>query len=586
MPMCLRFLRRRRPVLTCLRVRNFAIIDELEVELGPGMNVMTGETGAGKSILVEALKLVLGGKARPEVIRTGAEQAEVEALFDLADEPEIKQRLADSGIEVEDELVLRRVVQRNGRSRVYLNGALTSASQLGELARGLCDICSQHEHHTLADARTHLLLLDAFGKLEPQRAIAREAYVALEEAQTALDDLRSKLAGRAEREDLLRFQIHEIDVLALVPSGPGEPSEEDRLKQERDRQRHAGKLASTTAAAEDALYAGDDALTTRLGRIEHELQAAALLDCALSPCAEQLATLRAQLEDVGRELGSYARSVSLDEERLSQLEERLDAISKLKRKYGGSVEAILAHRKHAGVELAALISGEEHIEALEKALDTARSHAVEIARALSASRVKAATKLSKAVCKELSSLSMGDARVTVEVVQPAGQPGELCVDGAKLSATGIDRVEFMIAPNRGEEPQPLHRIASGGELSRAMLALKRVLAGLGPVGLYVFDEVDAGVGGAVAEVIGRKLKEVAEHHQVLCITHLPQIAVFANAHYYVSKSVQSGRTRSAIEKLGVTEQREEIARMLGGIQITSKTRAAASEMLRGAGRAN
>lgn len=573
-------------MLTCLRVRNFAIIDELEVELGPGMNVVTGETGAGKSILVEALKLVLGGKARPEVIRTGADQAEVEALFDLADEPDIKQRLADTGVEVDDELVLRRVVQRSGRSRVYLNGSLTSASQLGELARGLCDICSQHEHHTLADARTHLMLLDAFGKLEPQRAIAREAFVALEQAQNALEEQRARLAGRAEREDLLRFQIQEIDALALSASAPGEPSEEERLKVERDRQRHAGRLASITGAAEDALYAGDDALTTRLGRIEHELQTAAALDRGLTPCAEQLATLRAQLEDVGRELGSYARSVSLDEERLQQLEERLDAIHKLKRKYGGSVEAILAHRASAGEELAALQSGEEQIDSLERTLEKAREHAVEIARALSASRTKAAGKLSRAVGKELSSLSMGDARVTVEVVQPAGQPGELCVDGAKLSATGIDRVEFLIAPNRGEEPQPLHRIASGGELSRAMLALKRVLAGLGPVGLYVFDEVDAGVGGAVAEVIGRKLKEVADHHQVLCITHLPQIAVFANAHYYVSKAVQAGRTRSAIEKLGASEQREEIARMLGGIQITAKTRAAAGEMLRGAGRAS
>ncbi len=565
-------------MLTCLRVRNFAIIDELEVELGPGMNVMTGETGAGKSILVEALKLVLGGKARPEIIRTGAEQAEVEALFDVADEPEIKQRIIDAGVEVDDELVLRRVVQRSGRSRVYLNGSLASASQLAELARGLCDICSQHEHHTLADARSHLLLLDAFGKLEPQRAQARQAYGALEQAQNALTEQRERLAGRAEREDLLRFQIQEIDGLRL------EPGEEDKLRVERDRQRHAGKLAATTGSAEEALYAGDDALCTRLGRIEHELSAAAALDSALAPCAEQLGTLRSQLEDLGRELGRYARSVSLDEERLQQLEERLDAVSKLKRKYGGSVEKILEHRRIAGEELAAFESGEQHVEALERALHTASKHAVEIARGLSAARVKAAAKLSKAVCKELASLSMGDARVTVEVAQPAGQPGELTVDGARLSASGIDRVEFLIAPNRGEEPQPLARIASGGELSRAMLALKRVLAGLGPVGLYVFDEVDAGVGGAVAEVIGRKLKEVSEHHQVLCITHLPQIAVFADAHYSVSKSVQSGRTRSAIQKLSTQEQREEIARMLGGIQITSKTRAAATEMLRGAAR--
>jgi DNA repair protein RecN (Recombination protein N) len=570
-------------VLTCLRVRNFAIIDELEVELGPGMNVVTGETGAGKSILVEALKLVLGGKARPEIIRTGAEQAEVEALFDLSDEPDIRRRIAEAGVEIDDELVLRRVVQRSGRSRVYLNGSLTSAGQLGELARGLCDICSQHEHHTLADARTHLLLLDAFGKLEPQRGLVREAFHTLEEAQSALVDLRKRLAGRAEREDLLRFQIQEIDALALQAPTAEAPDEEAQIKSERDRQRHAGKLANTTSAAEDALYAGDDALCTRLGRIEHELIASALLDATLSPYAEQLGALRAQLEDTGRELGRYARSVSLDEERLSLLEDRLDAIHKLKRKYGGSVASILEHRRGAGEELLTLQHGEEQLEGLERAVDKARAHAVEVARGLSNARTKAAVRLSKAVCKELASLSMGDARVTVEVVQPEGQADELCVDGARLTASGIDRVEFLIAPNRGEEPQPLSRVASGGELSRAMLALKRVLAGLGPVGLYVFDEVDAGVGGAVAEVIGRKLKEVAGHHQVLCITHLPQIAVFADGHYHVSKAVQSGRTRSAIKKLDVGAQREEIARMLGGIQITQRTRAAAAEMLRGAG---
>jgi len=562
-------------VLTCLRVRSFAIIDELEIELEPGMNVVTGETGAGKSILIDALQLVLGARARPEVVRTGADQAEVEALFDIGDDAEVRERLQQAGIAVEDELVLRRVIQRSGRSRAYLNGRLAPAGQLAELARGLCDISSQHEHHTLVDPHSHLQYLDAFAELAEPRGRMAQAYAAVQRARAALAELEHG-ANRVEREDLLRFQVQEIDALALVAG------EEVGLAAERDRQRHAERLAAVTFGAEDALYASDDAMCARLARIAAELGQAAAFDPALAPLGEQLSAARAQLEDAASELGRYARAISVDDQRLQELEDRLHAIARLKRKYGGSVEAVLEHRARAAEELAHLDSGEQRVRELQEALEREQRAAAELARELSARRKQAATRLSQAVSRELSSLSMGDARVTVEVAQPEGLAHELCVDGARLSSTGVDRVEFLIAPNRGEDPQPLGKIASGGELSRAMLALKRVLAGLGPGGLYVFDEVDAGVGGAVAEVIGRKLREVAQHHQVLCITHLPQIAVFASAHFVASKSVEAGRTRSGIRRMRENEQRDEIARMLGGIKITDKTRAAAREMLRSA----
>jgi DNA repair protein RecN (Recombination protein N) len=565
-------------VLTCLRVRSFAIIDELEVELEPGMNVVTGETGAGKSILIDALELVLGARARPEVVRTGAEQAEIEALFDITDDPEARRRLTAADLQVESELVLRRVVQRSGRSRAFIDGRLASAGQLAEIARGLADISSQHEHHTLVDPHSHLVFLDAFAELQAQRTQVQAAYEAVQQAKTALDTQRDASNQRGDREDFLRFQVQEIDALAL------QANEEPGLVIERDRQRHAERLAQVTGGAEDALYASDDALCSQLSRIGNELEQAAALDPALSGLCEQLASARTQLEDAARELGSYARGVSLDSERLAQLDERLDAIGKLKRKYGGSVQAVLEHRTRAAEQLAQLDQSEERAGQLEKTLQRTSAEAAAIARKLSAARKKAAEKLSQAVSRELASLSMGDARVAVEVARTDGSPNDVCVDGAKLGPTGIDRVEFLIATNRGEDPQPLHKIASGGELSRAMLALKRVLAGLGPAGLYVFDEVDAGVGGAVAEVIGRKLKDVAQHHQVICITHLPQIAVFADAHYQVSKAVDGGRTRSEIRRLKPEEQRDEIARMLGGIKVTDKTRAAAREMLRAAGR--
>ncbi|HEX7481223.1 MAG TPA: DNA repair protein RecN [Polyangiales bacterium] len=565
-------------MLLCLRVKNLAIIDSVEVELPAGMNVVTGETGAGKSILVNALSLVLGGRGGPQVVRTGADEAEVEALFDVADHPALRQRAKDMGVEADDELVLRRVVHSGGRTRAYVNGRLASASQLVELAQGLVDISSQHEHHTLVDARSHVNFLDAFAELDPLREHMADAYRELTTASAAVAAREERAQKRDEREDLLRYQIREIEEL------DPKPGEQLALVEERDRLRHSERLAALTLGAEDALYGRDDALSTELARVVRGIEEAATLDPRLTRLATQLASAHSELQDAARELGGYARGVVHNPARLVEIEERLDALSRITRKYGGTVEAALAHKDRGKTELAELEHGEEHRAALRTSLAAAVARARKVAEELSAGRKLAANKLGKAVSKELTSLAMGGATITVEVEPAAGRDGELSVDGARLSTTGIDRVEFLIATNAGETPRPLSKIASGGELSRAMLALKRVLAGLGPSGLYVFDEVDAGVGGAVAEVIGRKIREVSKHHQVICITHLPQIAVYADTHYRVQKTVEKGRTRSEIVRLSTDEQREEIARMLGGIEITQQTRATAREMLKTARR--
>ncbi|HEY2733093.1 MAG TPA: DNA repair protein RecN, partial [Polyangiales bacterium] len=516
-------------MLLCLRVKNLAIIDTLEVEFPAGMNVVTGETGAGKSILVNALSLVLGARGEPQVVRTGAAEAEVEALFDIADHPRARERAAEMGIDADDELVLRRVIQASGRTRAYVNGRLASAAQLAELARGLCDISSQHEHHTLVDAGSHVHFLDAFAALEPLRAEMVSAYHALSEAHTTLESHGDDSSKRVERADLLRYQIREIEEL------DPQPGEQTALLEERERLRHAERLAEVTGHAEDVLYARDGALCAELARLLRGLQEAVPLDARLGPIAVQLASAHRELEDASRELGTYARAVVHDPARLAEVDERLDAMSRLARKYGGSVESALAHKERARLELNTIDHGAEHREALEKARAAAEARAREVAEQLSRARRAAAQTLGRAVSEELASLAMGDATITVEVEPSRGREGELAVDGVRLSTTGIDRVEFLIATNAGETPRPLSKIASGGELSRAMLALKRVLAGLGPGGLYVFDEVDAGVGGAVAEVIGRKIRDVSRHHQVICITHLAPIAVFANAHYRVQK---------------------------------------------------
>jgi DNA repair protein RecN (Recombination protein N) len=560
-------------MLTCLRIRDLAIIDNLELSFGPGLNVVTGETGAGKSILVDALELLLGGRGKPELVRTGAAQAEVEAMFELGDDATLRAKLQELELEAEGELVIRRVLQANGRTRAFLNGRMASTQQLGDLVRGLADISSQHEHHMLANASTHLVYLDAFARLNGPKARVGELYQALRKAHEALQAFEAQVKDRLQREDLLRYQIREIE--AVSPSA----DEEAQLSESRDRLKHADTLARLSASAADALYERDESVSEVLSQVSASLAEAASLDPSLHEVVAQLETARTQLEEAARELGRYTRSVQADPERLSELDERLHALGKLRRKYGGSLTTVVEHLARARSELGSLEDCEGTRERLAAEQDRALRESAGCARELSVLRKAAADKLAHAIGSELVSLGMGGARIQVDVSPWEGKESDLHVDGARLTASGIDRVEFLIAPNKGEIARPLSKIASGGELSRAMLAIKRILAGVGPAGMYIFDEVDTGVGGAVAEVIGRKIQDVAQHRQVLCITHLPQIAVFADSHFKVEKTLSEGRTVSVVHRLGKREQEVEIARMLGGVKITAKTRAVAAEML-------
>ncbi|HHH28349.1 MAG TPA: DNA repair protein RecN [Polyangiaceae bacterium] len=566
-------------MLSVLRIKNLAIIDELEVELTPGLNVITGETGAGKSILIGALGLVLGHKGRSELVRTGAERAEVEALFELGEDQEARARLAASGIDggADGELIIRRVLNKSGRTRAYVNGTLTTARQLAELARGLVDVSSQHEHHTLVDPATHMRFLDEFGQLGDLSARVSEVHRGLREAEDALARARAASLERGEREDFLRFQIKEIN--DLDPS----PGEDSALERERSRLMHAERLVDSAGGAEVELYSSDDAICARLDRVAKLIREGADLDPTLAPHAEAVEGALAQLEDTARELSAYAQDVHIDPARLREVDDRHHRLRGLMKKFGGDVDGVLARRDELSAELEQLAGVEATIEALSKERDMALRRATKEARKLSKARRKIAKKLGDAIGGELATLGMGGAKVEVQVQPLAERRGELSIDGARLTETGIDRVEFLIAPNRGEAPRPLRKIASGGELSRALLAVKRVLSGVGRAGLYVFDEVDSGVGGAIAEVIGQKLTEVAAHHQVICVTHLAQIAVYGEAHYRVTKRVAEGRTESGIERLDEGERLDEVARMVGGIEVTKSTRHAAREMLQLAG---
>jgi DNA repair protein RecN (Recombination protein N) len=558
-------------------------MERLAFELDAGFNVITGETGAGKSMLVGALSLVLGGRAHPDVVRSGADEAEVEALFEVSRGSRAAARLETAGLPTEGELVIRRVVQPAGagarnetRSRAYVNGRLCTVTQLAEIAADLCDIASQHESVSLTDPATHLDYLDAFGTLKAERDDLAAQVDDLSELVGQLEAVTASERGRVEREDFLRWQIREIDDL-----DPREGEEAD-LEHERARLRHAERLQGATRRASERLYEGENAVCDELARLAAELDQASGIDGSIAPHARVVDAARAELADAARALARYAEGVEANPARLVEVEERSFRLQKLTRKYGPTAHDVLAHRAALSRELDAFASASERVAELETRKAGLALRAAASARALSRKRRDAADALADAIGGELSQLGMGRARVVVDVTSnsaPASASEALVVDGARLTRAGVDRVEFLIAPNRGEEPRPLRKIASGGELSRALLALKRVLADQGPAGTYVFDEVDAGVGGAIAEVIGRAIGDIARHRQVVCITHLPQIAALADTHFVVDKSELRGRTHATVRRLSAAERVEEIARMIGGIKVGESARRAAAEML-------
>jgi DNA repair protein RecN (Recombination protein N) len=570
-------------VLVQLSVRNFVLMERLAFELDAGFNVITGETGAGKSMLVGALSLVLGGRAHPDVVRSGADEAEVEALFEVSRGSRAAARLETAGLPTEGELVIRRVVQPAGagarnetRSRAYVNGRLCTVTQLAEIAADLCDIASQHESVSLTDPATHLDYLDAFGTLKAERDDLAAQVDDLSELVGQLEAVTASERGRVEREDFLRWQIREIDDL-----DPREGEEAD-LEHERARLRHAERLQGATRRAAERLYEGENAVCDELARLAAELEQASGIDGSIAPHARVVEAARAELADAARALARYAEGVEANPERLVEVEERSFRLQKLTRKHGPTARDVLAHRAALSRELDAFASASGRLAELETRKAGLALRAAASARALSRKRRDAADALADAIGGELSQLGMGRARVVVDVTStsaPVSASDALVVDGARLTRAGVDRVEFLIAPNRGEEPRPLRKIASGGELSRALLALKRVLADQGPAGTYVFDEVDAGVGGAIAEVIGRAIGDIARHRQVVCITHLPQIAALADTHFVVDKSELRGRTHATVRRLSAAERVEEIARMIGGIKVGESARRAAAEML-------
>ena len=559
-----------------LRIKNFAVIDEVALELGPGLNVLTGETGAGKSIILNALGLVSGNRVSADVIRHNQDEASVEALFD--DVPRsVRQRLQDAGFAADDELIIKRIISRSGKNRVYLSGSLCQLGLLSELGGSLVHIYGQHEHHTLLEPERHIRLLDGFAGLVEQAGEMNDKFRVLAATWESLQRTRELTEKRKREKSLLQAQVEEIAKARL------RAEEEEELEAKKNILLHAEKLYQACLEGEELLYEGESALISRLGRYGNKLREMARIDAGLQAAVDLVVAALANLEEANRELRHSGERVHFEPGALEQLEDRLAEIHRLKRKYSGAIAEILEMHAAMEAELQALDRGEEEIPALERAFETARQLAWEAAGSLAQERRGAAKRFKKEMEKELKNLGMPDTIFEVRFLESTEREDDppFFIGGKKLGEWGIDQVEFHFSPNPGEPPKPLAKIASGGELSRLMLAIKALVLMPGDIPTLLFDEVDAGIGGGVAEIVGKKLKQVASAHQVMCVTHLPQIAALADSHHVVRKEVNKGRTSTQVMRLNAKDRVDEIARMLGGLKITDKTRRHAEEMVRG-----
>ena len=550
-------------MLAHLRVRDLVLIDVLDIDLSPKFNVLTGETGAGKSLVATAVDLLLGRRAAGEMVRRGCEEAEVEGIFDITDEPEVKTRLENAGLPEEDELLIRRVIPAKGRHKCYVNGRLASLGLLSHLAEGLARVTSQHEQLTLSEPQSRLTILDGFGGLFDIAQEMSDRFEAFTDAETSLKSLQEKERDRAGRLDYLKYQLDEINRIAPT-SGELEVIEQDVAKL-----KHQAQLSETSIRAIDDLYEGNRAAFELITASANALEDMSRHDPALAPCAESLSDAAAVVEDVARTLSRYERTLSADPQQLDELIERQEALKNLTRKHGMPLDDIIEEASKLEAEIATLEAYDVAMSDARQLVDRTRLAALDFAKSLSKKRKQAAKKLSKRVVSELQDLMFNGPDFEVRIES----------DEKTLGKSGVDQVGFYVALNPGEGAHPIQKTASGGELSRLMLAIKRAVAGVGPVGTYIFDEVDSGIGGPVASAVGRKLKEVAACHQVICITHLPQIAGMADYHLFVSKREENGRTATDIAPLSKTARVEELARMLAGDQVTAKTRAAAKELI-------
>lgn len=561
-------------MLTDLLVKNFALIEEIRLEFGSGFSVISGETGAGKSILVGALGFLLGGKAQASMIRTGAEEAVVEAAFSVKKHPTVREYLEDAGLDEGDQLLIRRQIVPGPRSRIFINGKSVTLSQLQAVTSQLVDLSGQHEQQILLQEDHHRKILD-FSKGAGGSSMSslledyQKVYQPYKSVVAEMEQKQREVANRESRLDFLKYQLKEIEAAEITDVG-----EEDKLVGEKERVKNADflfELAKSGQELSGAKLSAMEQVDSLILRLEKGVE----VDPSLNEGLSLLQQVRELLEENSHFFARYGQGINVDSGRLEKIESRLYQLYQLRKKYGEDLAAVLDHYQKMKEEWTSLENFDDFLKQKSELKDKLASQVLRVANQLSTARQKNARLLEKKIQKELTDLSMRGVIFYINVRSPESPTIEDC------GPTGFNQVCFDFSANAGEKPRGLAQVASGGELSRVLLALKRVLGHESHAVIYIFDEIDSGIGGGVAEVVGRKLKEIAQNHQVLCVTHLPQVAAFAEGHFVIEKSQSNRRTSTGVRRLGEAKDREtEIARMLGGVTLTNKTKAHAQEMIK------
>jgi len=550
-------------VLLELTLKNFTIIEDLSVGLSSGLNIITGETGAGKSVIIDAINIILGDKASPDNIKSGKEEAHIEALFDISSDEVIKERLKFSGFDISSgELLIKRVIYRNARSRVFINGSLSTLTLLSTLTQGLVDIFNQHEHQSLLKEENHLKILDNFGETANEVSTLREQYQNYLEAKKELDDLVQSQKDRFEKEDYLKYQLSEIDGAEL------QLGEDEKLEAEKLKLINTERLNSTTEGAYDLLYESESSILGSLQRLSDDLLNSGKIDATLGEIGQSIEKGMLQIQDAAFSLRDYNSELTHDSGRLDIVEDRIHLIGDLKRKYGESASQIILKRDEIEKELNNIEHLDERVKSLSNESQMLMDELLNLAGKISKKRKQSSKKLTLVLEKELNEVGIKGGQFHIEFTDK------------EISSNGIDDISFLFSANPDEKPKPLTKVASGGELSRIMLVLKEVIARVEGGSIIIFDEADSGIGGAVAEAVGQKIRKLSQSYQVICITHLPQVAKFADSHLAVSKTHNDNKTQVTIKSLEGDERAVELARMIGGFNITQKTIDAAYEMLK------
>ncbi|MXX97697.1 MAG: DNA repair protein RecN [Rhodothermaceae bacterium] len=567
-------------MLRTLYIRDYAIIDELEVEFEGGLNILTGETGAGKSIMIGALKLILGERAPTGIIRSGARKAIIEGVFDAGASPDLAMLLEENEIPSQPVLILRREIAKT-HSRGYINDSPATLPVMRRVAAQLIDLHGQHEHQSLLREETHLNLIDSFGGLAGMCSVYSQAYVQVRDLIKEHEALKTRQSSLEASRERLTYEIEEIDSVA-----PQE-GEEDTLRQEMNRLEHAEQLHSVTARLHSMLYAREDSTADQLAIAQNELRDLARIDPALEAASQEIEQAQISVTEIAATLQDYSARIEFSPSRLEEIRDRLGELDTLKRKYGGSVGAVLDHRVQIAKEYEIAVNYDATLEKVELDLADVKKTLSDTANELSLRRREVAKEIESSITAEFARLGMAAGKLRVRIqkhTDPAGWVSlQTAANGAKNYRAyphGMDDVAFLITTNTGEDFRPLTRVASGGEISRIMLAIKRILAKNDRLPILVFDEIDVGISGSIARKVGRSMAELARNHQVIAITHLPQIAALAHAHYVVEKRVSEGRTITQIRRLGSEESLEQVAMLITGSEVTDAMRQSARELMK------